>query len=77
MDGMRTDRDGNLYIARYGAGQVAVLSPNGKLIKTIALKGKHPTNVAFGGENGKQVFVTMQKRGAIETFENDIAGRNY
>ena len=77
MDGMRTDKAGNLYVARYGAGVVAVLSPQGELIKTIKLKGKHPTNVAFGGKDGKQVFVTMQKRGAIETFTTDIAGRNY
>ena len=77
MDGMRTDKAGNLYVARYGAGVVAVISPQGKLIKTIKLKGKHPTNVAFGGKDGKQVFVTMQKRGAIETFNNNIAGRNY
>lgn len=77
MDGMRTDNAGNLYIARYGAGVVAVISPKGKLLKTIQLTGQHPTNVAFGGEDGKQLFITMQKRGAIETFNNDIAGRNY
>ena len=77
LDGMRTDNQGNLYVARYGAGKVAVLSPQGKLIKTIKLKGQHPTNVAFGGKDGKQVFVTMQKRGAIETFNNNIPGRNY
>ncbi|OKY25291.1 MULTISPECIES: SMP-30/gluconolactonase/LRE family protein [Thalassotalea] len=77
MDGMRTDKAGNLYIARYGAGVVAVLSPSGQLIKTVTLSGKHPTNIAFGGKEGKQVFITMQKRGAIETFNNDIAGRNY
>ena len=75
LDGMRTDKQGNLYIARYGAGKVAVLNPTGQLIKTIDLKGKHPTNVAFGGKSGQQVFVTMQKRGTIETFSNDIAGR--
>lgn len=77
LDGMRTDSNGNLYIARYGAGEVAVLSPKGKLIKTIQLKGQFPTNLAFGGKNGKQLFVTMQKRGAIETYFNDISGINF
>lgn len=69
LDGMRTDNQGNLYIARYGAGVVAVVSPQGKLIKEIKLKGKYPTNVAFGGEEGKRLFITMQKRGAIEMVE--------
>ena len=77
MDGMRTDKAGNLYVARYGAGVIAILSPQGKLIKTIKLKGKHPTNIAFGGKEGKQLFITMQKRGAIESFYNDVAGRNF
>jgi len=75
MDGMRCDRKGNLYIARYGAGVIAMLSPTGKLLKEYRLKGQYPTNLAFGGVDGKQVFVTMQKRGAIETFTTPEAGR--
>ena len=68
LDGMRTDQQGNLYIARYGKGVIAILSPQGKLIREVTLKGRFPTNLTFGGINGQQVFVTMQKRGAIETF---------
>lgn len=68
LDGMRTDPQGNVYIARYGKGVIAVVSPQGELLREVKLKGRFPTNVAFGGENGKQVFVTMQKRGAIESF---------
>jgi sugar lactone lactonase YvrE len=68
MDGMRCDAQGNLYIARYGAGVVAVVSSAGELLREISLQGQRPTNVAFGGADGKQVFVTLQDRGAIETF---------
>ncbi|MFC7519625.1 SMP-30/gluconolactonase/LRE family protein [Xanthomonas populi] len=75
MDGMRCDADGNLYIGRYDAGQIAVVSPRGKLLRTVALKGRKASNVAFGGKDGKQVFVTLQDRGAIETFRSDHPGR--
>lgn len=75
MDGMRCDADGNLYIARYDAGQIAVVSPQGKLLRTVALKGRKASNVAFGGTDGKQVFVTLQDRGAVETFRSDRPGR--
>lgn len=68
LDGMRCDTQGNLYIARYGAGVVAVVSPQGKWLRDIVLKGQRPTNLAFGGVDGKQVYVTLQDRGAIETF---------
>lgn len=68
LDGMRTDQQGNLYIARYGKGVIAVVSPQGELLREVQLKGRFPTNLAFGGQGGKRVFITMQKRGAIESF---------
>ncbi|OCQ18413.1 gluconolactonase [Pseudoalteromonas luteoviolacea] len=77
LDGMRTDVNGNLYVARYGAGEVAIISPQGELLRIVKLKGQYPTNIAFGGEHGQQVFVTMQKRGAIETFMTEFAGRAF
>ena len=77
LDGMRCDVDGNLYIARYAAGEVAVISPHGTLIERIKLKGQKPTNVAFGGADGKTVYVTLQDRGAIETFQSERAGREW
>lgn len=75
LDGMRCDANGNLYIARYGAGSVVVLSPDGQVLREVPLKGSKPTNVAFGGADGQQVFVTLQDRGAIETFRADTPGR--
>lgn len=77
LDGMRSDKAGNLYIARYGAGVIAVVSPQGKLLRKVPLQGQHPTNVAFGGKDGKTLFVTMQQRGAIETFTTQVSGRSF
>jgi len=77
LDGMRCDVDGNLYIARYAAGEVTVVSPHGTVIERIKLKGQKPTNVAFGGVDGKTVYVTLQERGAIETFRSERAGREW
>lgn len=67
-DGMRCDGQGNLYVARYGAGYIAQYNPAGKLLRKIMLKGKKPSNIAFGGKDGKTAYVTMHERGAIETF---------
>jgi len=76
MDGMRCDIKGNLYVTRMSKGTVAVLSPEGELLREIALKGDKPTNVAFGGEDGKTVYVTVADRGAIEAFRTEIPGRS-
>ena len=75
MDGMRTDAEGNLYIARYGAGVVTVVAPDGTLVREVKLTGQKPTNVAFGGPDGRTVFVTLQDRGAIEAFRAEHRGR--
>lgn len=77
MDGMRCDAKGNLYIARYGKGVIAVVSPEGKILHEISLIGKKPTNVAFGGSDGRTVYVTMQDNGNIESFRTDTAGREW
>ncbi len=71
LDGMKTDRAGNLYIARYGAGRITVLSPEGEVINRFPLRGQHPTNLALKEGETTQVYVTMQQRGAIETFSID------
>ncbi len=77
LDGMRCDRAGNLYVTRYGKGTVVVLSPDGKLIREIMLRSKAPSNLVFGGRDGRTVFVTAQDRKLVETFRVDVPGKRY
>ncbi|HEX9828442.1 MAG TPA: SMP-30/gluconolactonase/LRE family protein [Flavobacteriaceae bacterium] len=77
MDGMRCDIRGNLYVCRYDKGTVVVLSPNGEIIREITLKGKKPTNIAFGGKDKKQCFITVSDRGCFESFFAEYPGRSF
>lgn len=77
MDGMRTDIEGNLYITRYGKGTIAKISPEGELLQEIMLSGKKPSNIAFGGIDGRTAFVTIQDNGNIETFRVESPGREF
>ena len=77
MDGMRCDTAGNLYIARHGKGVVAKISSKGQLLKEITLLGKKPSNIAFGGPDGRTAYVTLQDRGNIETFQVEAPGREW
>ncbi|HEX5171740.1 MAG TPA: SMP-30/gluconolactonase/LRE family protein [Cyclobacteriaceae bacterium] len=77
FDGMKCDKQGNLYVARYGKGVIAVLSPGGTLIREVPLKGKNCSNLVFGGKDGKTVFVTLQDRKGMEKFNVDVAGKGY
>jgi sugar lactone lactonase YvrE len=77
MDGMRCDKNGNLYLTRYGKGTVVKLSPKGALVKEIQLKGKKPSNIAFGGFDGRTAYITLQDRGFLESFRVEVPGRAF
>jgi sugar lactone lactonase YvrE len=62
-------------VTRISNGTVAVLSPAGEIKREIPLLGKEPTNLTFGGPDGKTVFVTQSQGGFVETFRIDRPGR--
>lgn len=75
LDGMRCDMNGNLYITRYGKGTIAVVSPDGRLVREILTRGKKCTNLTFGGVDGRTCFVTVADRGNIQYFRTETPGR--
>ncbi len=77
IDGIRADVDGTLYVARLLKGTIAVLSPDGKILREIPTTAKEPTNLAFGGPDGKTVYVTQRMGGFIESFRDDRPGREF
>ena len=77
VDGLRTDVSGRLYVARILKGTIALMKPNGAVEREITLRGKEPTNLAFGGSDGKTVFVTQRQGGFIESFRSDAEGRDH
>lgn len=46
-DGLKRDAAGNLYIGQYSAGQILVVSPEGKLLRTIEVPSAAAPNLAF------------------------------
>lgn len=77
FDGMRCDVDGNLYITRYGKGTVVKLSPAGKILQEINVLGSNPTNVCFGGPDGRTAYVTEAKMQRIVQFRVDRPGLSW
>lgn len=68
-DGMAFDRDGLLYIAVFGQGDITVLGTDGQVTERIVTAGILPTNVAFT-LSGQQpyIHVTEYEYGQIERF---------
>jgi gluconolactonase len=57
-DGMAFDEAGNLYVAHFGGGKVAIFGPTGEMIGAIPVPGASVTNVAFGGPDRRTVVIT-------------------
>ncbi|MDO8042309.1 SMP-30/gluconolactonase/LRE family protein [Janthinobacterium sp. SUN137] len=74
MDGMRVDVDGNLYVTRYGKGSVVKLSPQGRILREISVPGAKPSNITFGGPDGRTAYVTEVVQGRLLQFRVDRPG---
>ena len=74
LDGMRCDMDGNLYVTRHGKGTVAIVSPAGKILREVDVLGRNPTNVCFGGADGRTCYVTDAEKGRIVQFRTERPG---
>jgi sugar lactone lactonase YvrE len=59
-DGMAMDESGCLWVAFYQGGQVARISPEGEVVRTVAVPATSPLSVCFmGAELEDLVVVTM------------------
>ena len=73
-DGMAVDCHGNIYVTEHTAKQARVLTPDGTQIATIKVDA-NITNAAFGGEDGKTLFLTGA--GAVWKLKLDVTGSPY
>jgi sugar lactone lactonase YvrE len=61
-DGMTTDADGHLWIARWGAGCVVQHAPDGTELRRVMTGAPHTTNVAFGGPGLRDLYITSARK---------------
>ena len=57
-----------------GKGVVAKLSPSGEVLREIAVLGPDPTNICFGGPDGRTAYVTEANRMRVVQFRVDRPG---
>lgn len=65
-DGMALDAQGNIVVAHAGLGTVWLFSPLGEpLLRVRSPEGLWTTNVAYGGPNGRTLYITESETGTI------------
>jgi gluconolactonase len=74
-DGMATDLAGNVLVAHAAWGAVVVHGPQGQVVAAIrSCRGQFLTNLVFGGEGGREIYITDSSTGSILRAEWEIGG---
>ena len=55
-DGIKVDREGNLWAT--GPGGIGIFSSGGQLLCRFDIEAGHVSNLAFGGQNGRDLLIT-------------------
>jgi len=75
-DGLALDKDGNLAIAHPTVGMVWIISKYGAPLYQINSCCKEmTTNLAYGGEDNKTLFIVESKSATIMTAKMPVAGK--
>lgn len=72
-DGMAFDRDGRLYVTHYGMGLIHVFERDGTLFRSLPAGNLAVSNLAFGGAEMNQLYVT----GSEDSFDPTLPGVVY
>jgi gluconolactonase len=70
-DGGTIDCAGNVYWASHNEGGVHVFAPDGRELGTITA-GANATNAAFGGPDGRTLFITSGRTGAYSVYRTEL-----
>lgn len=74
-DGLAVDQAGNLFVAHAGFGVVWMFSPRGvPLLRIDSCMGAMTTNIAFGGKDNMDLYITESETGSIMIARMDIPG---
>lgn len=62
-DGMAIDAEGGVWVACWGGSAVRRFTPEGAPDQVVEVPVPNPTACAFGGEDGRTLFITSSRQG--------------
>jgi gluconolactonase len=69
-DGLKCDSEGNVYCT--APGGIFIHDPSGKVLARIKTPGHHPTNIAWGDDDWRSLYITMI--GSVVRTRLNVAG---
>jgi sugar lactone lactonase YvrE len=62
-DGLAVDRDGGVWMALWGGGEVWRIAPDGRHVATVRVPTPNTSSCAFGAPGGGRLYVTTAQAG--------------
>jgi gluconolactonase len=74
-DGLAVDSEGGIVIAHIQLGAIWLFDAKGEpMLRVNLCRGHHGTNVAFGGPDGRRLYITESETGTIQVADMPIRG---
>lgn len=74
-DGIEFDIKGNLYVAHFGGKAIYIFSPEGELLQKVETPGTKPTNLEFGDQDYKTLFLTEVETNSLYKIRTKYRGK--
>ena len=65
FDSLAMEANGNICVATIGECGISVISPDGELVEFVATDDIFTTNIAFGGEDMMDAYITLSGSGRL------------
>lgn len=74
FDSLGMEANGNIAVATIGECGISVVSPTGELVEFVATDDIFTTNIAFGGADGRDAYITLSGTGRLVKCRWERAG---
>jgi len=65
FDSLAVDAEGNICVATLMSGAITVVSPDGRLVRSVKTPDVYTTNICFGGPGLRTAYVTLSGVGQL------------
>lgn len=76
-DGIEFDINGNSYVAHFGGKAVYIFSLEGNLLQKIETPGSKPTNLEFGDNDYKTLYLTEVETNSLYKIKTNVPGKSF
>jgi gluconolactonase len=65
FDSLAVQANGDICVATLVTGCITVLTPDGRIVRQVAMPDTHPTNICFGGPNLRTAYISLSETGRL------------